>query len=140
MPYTLEGIIRNDAFMPYHLDMDLPKSDTPSAQVHGKPPSCAAEIIAESKYVVVMTGAGMSVESGIPPFRGTNGLWTKYGTPSMDGYRQFRADPDAYWDRQINAQIDEHILELRESLRNAKPHDGHFALVDLVNCMAISNR
>ena len=76
----------------------------------------AAQFIAESKYVVVMTGAGMSVESGIPPFRGTNGLWTKYGTPSMDGYRQFRADPDAYWDRQINAQIDEHILELRESL------------------------
>ena len=50
-----------------------------------------------------------------------------------DGYRQFRADPEAYWDRQINAQIDEHILELRESLRNAKPHAGHFALVELVN-------
>lgn len=103
-------------------------SDTASENLHR-----AAETIAESKYVVVMTGAGMSVESGIPPFRGTNGLWTKYGTPSMDGYRQFRADPEAYWDRQINAQIDEHILELRESLRNAKPHDGHFALVDLVN-------
>lgn len=93
----------------------------------------AARVIADSKYVVAMTGAGMSVESGIPPFRGTNGLWTKYGTPSMDGYRQFRADPEAYWDRQINAQIDEHILELRESLRNAKPHAGHFALVELVD-------
>ncbi len=93
----------------------------------------AARVIADSKYVVAMTGAGMSVESGIPPFRGTNGLWTKYGTPSMDGYRQFRADPEAYWDRQINAQIDEHILELREALRNAKPHPGHFALVELVN-------
>ena len=93
----------------------------------------AAQLIADSNYVVAMTGAGMSVESGIPPFRGTNGLWTKYGTPSMDGYRQFKADPQAYWDRQINAQIDEHILELRESLRNAKPHAGHFALVDLVN-------
>ncbi len=93
----------------------------------------AASVIADSKYVVAMTGAGMSVESGIPPFRGTNGLWTKYGTPSMDGYWQFRADPEAYWDRQINAQIDEHILELREALRNAKPHPGHFALVELVN-------
>ncbi|MXX92892.1 MAG: hypothetical protein F4Y63_05480 [Chloroflexi bacterium] len=103
-------------------------SDTASENLHR-----AAETIAESKYVVVMTGAGMSVESGIPPFRGTNGLWTKYGTPSMDGYRQFRADPAAYWDRQINAQIDEHIIELRESLRRAKPHDGHFALVGLVN-------
>ncbi len=93
----------------------------------------AAPVIANSNYVVAMTGAGMSVESGIPPFRGTNGLWTKYGTPSMDGYPQFRADPEAYWDRQINAQIDEHILELREALRNAKPHPGHFALVELVN-------
>ena len=93
----------------------------------------AAKIIANSNYVVAMTGAGMSVESGIPPFRGTNGLWTKYGTPSMDGYRQFKADPAAYWDRQINAQIDEHILELREALRNAKPHEGHYALVELVN-------
>ena len=93
----------------------------------------AANIIANSEYVVAMTGAGMSVESGIPPFRGTNGLWTKYGTPSMDGYRQFKSDPQAYWDRQFNAQIDEHILELRESLRNAKPHAGHYALVELVN-------
>ena len=93
----------------------------------------AADIIANSDYVVAMTGAGMSVESGIPPFRGANGLWTKYGSPSMDGYRQFRADPEAYWNRQINAQIDEHILELREALRNAKPHAGHYALVELVN-------
>ena len=92
----------------------------------------AARVIADSKYVVAMTGAGMSVESGIPPFRGTNGLWTKYGTPSMDGYRQFKADPEAYWNRQINTQIDEHILELREALRNALPHAGHFALVELV--------
>ena len=92
-----------------------------------------AEIIANSNYVVAMTGAGMSVQSGIPPFRGTDGLWTKYGTPPMDGYRQFKSDPEAYWNRQVNAQIDDHILELREALRNAKPHRGHFALVELVN-------
>ena len=109
--------------------------------VHAKPlpaAACdslldAAEIVSDSEYVVAMTGAGMSVESGIPPFRGTNGLWTKYGTPPMDSYRQFKADPEAYWNRQINAQIDEHILELREALRNAKPHTGHYALVELVN-------
>ncbi len=93
----------------------------------------AADLIANSEYVVAMTGAGMSVDSGIPPFRGTNGLWTKYGAPPMDGYRQFKADPEAYWHRQINAQIDDHILELREALRNAEPHTGHYALAELVN-------
>ena len=116
--------------MPYHLGMKPSKSDASDPVTANL--RHVAEIIGESNYVVVMTGAGMSVESGIPPFRGTNGLWTKYGTPSMDGYRQFRLDPRAYWERQINARIDDHIIELREALRNAKPHAGHFALVDLV--------
>lgn len=35
----------------------------------------AAELIREAKYAVAFTGAGVSVESGIPPFRGKNGLW-----------------------------------------------------------------
>ena len=117
--------------MPYYLGMNSSKSDKSDPVVANL--QRATQLIADSNHVVVMTGAGMSVESGIPPFRGTNGLWTKHGTPSMDGYRQFKADPKAYWNRQINAQIDEHILELREALRNAKPHPGHFALVDLVN-------
>ncbi len=110
--------------MTSHADVSLPSVSETLEHV--------TEIIANSNYVVAMTGAGMSVESGIPPFRGTDGLWTKYGTPPMDGYRQFKSDPEAYWSRQVNAQIDDHILELREALRNAKPHGGHFALVELV--------
>ena len=38
----------------------------------------AAEIIRKAKYAVVFTGAGISVESGILPFRGENGLWSKH--------------------------------------------------------------
>lgn len=38
----------------------------------------AAETIRNSEYTVVFTGAGISVESGIPPFRGPDGLWSKY--------------------------------------------------------------
>ena len=115
----------------YHDDMDS-STEARSVQLEAEI-TRAAGLIASSSYVVAMTGAGMSVESGIPPFRGTNGLWTKYGTPRMDGYQQFKSDPEAYWDRQINAQIDEHILELRDALRKAKPHKGHYALVQLVN-------
>ncbi len=36
----------------------------------------AVQLIRKAKYVVAFTGAGISVESGIPPFRGENGLWT----------------------------------------------------------------
>jgi len=52
----------------------------------------AAELVTGSQYPVALVGAGMSVESGIPPFRGPGGLWTKYGEPPMDGYRRFLED------------------------------------------------
>ena len=57
----------------------------------------------------------------------------------MDAYQQFKTDPQAYWQRQINAEIDEHILELREALRNAKPHQGHYALANLVKSRTIKS-
>ena len=78
----------------------------------------------ESTYVVAMTGAGMSVESGIPPFRGVGGLWTKYGTPRMDGYADFKKDPIGWWNRRANKEADAHILELRDALEGAEPHAG----------------
>ena len=90
-----------------------------------------AEIVSDSNYVVGMTGAGMSVESGIPPFRGADGLWTKYGTPHMNGYSEFKKDPSAWWKRRINEEIDAHIIELRDALNHATPHAGHYALAEL---------
>ena len=92
----------------------------------------AAKMIVDSDYAVAMTGAGMSVESGIPPFRGAGGLWTRYGTPPMDGYSRFKADPQGYWHREMNREIDAHILELRNALDAAKPHEGHRALARMV--------
>lgn len=44
----------------------------------------AADILAQSKYAVGFTGAGMSVESGIPPFRGQGGIWNKYDPDSLE--------------------------------------------------------
>ena len=90
-----------------------------------------AAIMRSAEYTVAMTGAGMSVESGIPPFRGADGLWTRYGTPPMDGFSQFRKDPVGWWNRRTNEKIDSHILELRDALTSAKPHAGHFALAGM---------
>jgi len=44
----------------------------------------AADKIINSKHTTVFTGAGISVESGIPPFRGKNGLWNKYNPEFLD--------------------------------------------------------
>ncbi|MFL2665654.1 MAG: Sir2 family NAD-dependent protein deacetylase [Dehalococcoidia bacterium] len=87
-----------------------------------------ATLLSESNYPVVMTGAGMSVESGIPPFRGTSGIWTKYGQPKLDSFSDFKKNPTKWWDNRRNLTIDKHIMELRESLKNAKPHLGHYSL------------
>lgn len=89
------------------------------------------EIIVNSDYVVAMTGAGMSVESGIPTFRGEGGLWTQYGEPSMDGFKRFKADPKGWWYKELNRQMDEYIIHLREALCRAQPHRGHMALSEL---------
>jgi NAD-dependent protein deacetylase/lipoamidase len=87
----------------------------------------AAEMILAARYSIALTGAGMSVESGIPPFRGPGGLWTKYGEPPMNGFQIFMADPKKAWQERLSRQND----ELFGPLRTAKPNPGHVALAEL---------
>ena len=87
----------------------------------------AAELILGADYPIALTGAGMSVESGIPPFRGPGGLWTKYGEPPMNDFQVFMSDPKRGWEKRIERRND----ELFAPLRTAKPNPGHYALARL---------
>jgi len=82
------------------------------------------EWIASAKRVVALTGAGISTDSGIPDFRGPNGVWTKNPTAEkLSDIRYYMADPGI---RQASWQS-----RLEHPAFTAKPNAGHRALVDL---------
>jgi NAD-dependent deacetylase len=56
----------------------------------------AADVLSAADYLVAFTGAGISVESGIPPFRGEGGLWDQYD-PNVLEIKTFLRDPEACW-------------------------------------------
>ncbi len=81
----------------------------------------AAKILKNSQFAVAFTGAGISVESGIPPFRGEGGLWEKLDPKVLD-LDYFYENPKASW---------ELFKSLYESLQKAKPNPAHIALAEL---------
>jgi len=91
----------------------------------------AARVVRAADHVVALTGAGLSVASGIPPFRGPGGLFTRYGEPPMDGYQRFLADPKAAWQARLDPQKEPWRQGLAETLGRAKPNAGHRALAAL---------
>jgi len=90
----------------------------------------AATLLQGARSVVALTGAGLSVESGIPPFRGPGGLWTKYGEPPLDGYQRFLRDPRGAWLERLRPR-ESWAVALHETLAKARPNAGHFAFAEL---------
>jgi NAD-dependent deacetylase len=89
----------------------------------------AAEILLSANHVIALTGAGISAESGIPTFRGKEGLWTKHGEPPLNQYQDFITDPETWWERVVERRRNPD--ELSAAVREAVPNDGHFAMAEL---------
>ena len=95
----------------------------------------AAELVRGARYVTALTGAGISVESGIPPFRGPGGLWTEHGEPPLDGYQRFLRDPAADWRERLSPS-QPWMRGLLDRLAKARPNAAHhgFAALERQGC------
>ena len=81
------------------------------------------EILAKSNRAVVFTGAGISTESGIPDFRGPNGLWSRF---KPTNYQDFIGSDE------VRQKSWRQWFEHRSSLLEATPNEGHLAVADMV--------
>jgi NAD-dependent deacetylase len=81
-----------------------------------------AELIVERQPCVVLTGAGISTESGIPDFRSPTGIWAEVDPFEVASIQAFRRDPARVWDF-YRARIG--------LLRDAEPNAGHRAIAEL---------
>jgi NAD-dependent deacetylase len=81
-----------------------------------------AELIRSRQPCVVLTGAGVSTESGIPDFRSPTGIWAQVDPMEYASIRAFRDDPEKVWS----------FYALRiEMLTGAEPNPAHHALAEL---------
>jgi len=78
-----------------------------------------AKLIREKGYLVAFTGAGISVDSGIPAFRGGQGLWEKYDPMEYAEIRAFYRNPEKVWVM---------LREMSEVILESKPSPAHLAL------------
>jgi NAD-dependent deacetylase len=82
----------------------------------------AADLLLNSNYAIVLTGAGISTESGIPDFRGDSGIWKKYKPEIYGSFQSFLADPSKFWKM---------AEKIAPTLFDAKPNPGHYAIAEL---------
>jgi NAD-dependent deacetylase len=94
-----------------------------TALIDGKTLARARDILAGARAIVVLTGAGISAESGIPTFRDAmTGLWAKFRPEDLATPEAFRRDPRTVW---------EWYAWRRSRLDEARPNPGHLALARL---------
>jgi len=94
-----------------------------------------ADIISNSRYCIAFTGAGVSVESGIPPFRGENSIWNNYDPGILD-LSNFKAHPEESW-----PVIKEIFYDFFGEAKPNKAHDFLAQLEDkgILKCVITQN-
>lgn len=80
------------------------------------------EKLARAKRVAVLTGAGISAESGVPTFRGENGLWEKYRPEELANFNAFMRNPELVW---------EWYLYRRRLIEEVQPNPAHYTLAEM---------
>jgi len=81
-----------------------------------------SEQLTTANKIVFVTGAGISQESGIPTFRGNDGLWRKHDPMKLATIDAFNEDPKLVW---------EWYEDRRKNILASKPNPGHKAIADL---------
>lgn len=80
------------------------------------------DALQKSKLTLAFTGAGVSVESGIPDFRSSGGIWEKYPIEEYGTREAFEGNPERFWD---------FYLELARNFSSVEPNPAHRSLSDL---------
>ncbi|KAK2148330.1 hypothetical protein LSH36_502g02041 [Paralvinella palmiformis] len=86
---------------------------------------------AKAKHIVVLTGAGVSAESGVPTFRGAGGFWRKWQAQDLATPEAFQENPSLVW---------EFYHYRREVMMSKEPNQAHIAIAECEKRLAQQNR
>lgn len=84
--------------------------------------SRSAQVIASAEHVIFLSGAGISAESGIPTFRGKDGLWNNHRAEDLATPQAFKRDSKMVW-QWYNWR--------KDLVKTKKPNTAHYAAADL---------
>ena len=81
-----------------------------------------AELLRTARHALVLTGAGVSTESGLPDYRSSGGLWANRHFEELAHVDMWRREPEEFW---------RFYAERLSSVSEARPNDGHLAIAEL---------
>ena len=80
------------------------------------------EVLSKAKHVAILTGAGVSAESGIKTFRDPDGLWAKFNPQELASVEGFMANPELVWEWY------RHRVDI---VNSSEPNPGHYAIAEM---------